>query len=72
WRKHLVTLYVASMLIMIQSVFRVVEYLQGFAACLLSHEVYLYIFDFTLMFCVMVMFNVVHPREVLSIQYHLS
>lgn len=67
WRKHLVTLYAASVLVMIRSIFRVVEYLQGFSGYLLSHEYYLYIFDALLMFCVMVMFNVVHPSEVVAL-----
>lgn len=67
WRKHLVTLYIASVLIMIRSVFRVVEYLQGFSGYLLSHEVYLYIFDSVLMLCVMVIFNFVHPSEVVAL-----
>lgn len=49
---------------MVRSVFRVVEYLQGNAGYLLSHEVFLYIFDAVLMLGVMVLFNWVHPSEV--------
>ncbi|KAH7378081.1 RTA1 like protein-domain-containing protein [Cadophora sp. MPI-SDFR-AT-0126] len=64
WRKHLNTLYFASMLIMVRSIFRVVEYIQGNAGYLLRHEYYLYIFDAVLMLAVMVVFNVVHPSEV--------
>ncbi|KUJ12579.1 RTA1-domain-containing protein [Mollisia scopiformis] len=64
WRKHLIALYVASLLIMIRSIFRVVEYVQGFDGYILSHEVFLYLFDSVLMFAVMVIFNVVHPSEV--------
>ncbi|KAG4411840.1 hypothetical protein IFR04_015024 [Cadophora malorum] len=67
WRKHLLALYAASVLIMIRSVFRVIEYLQGFSGYLLSHEVYLYIFDAVLMLCVMLIFNVVHPSEVMAL-----
>ncbi|PVH77089.1 RTA1 domain protein [Cadophora sp. DSE1049] len=67
WRKHLVTLYVVSVLILIRSVFRMVEYIQGFDGYLLSHEVYLYIFDSVLMFAVMVVLNVVHPSEVTAL-----
>ncbi|KAH7330413.1 RTA-like protein [Rhexocercosporidium sp. MPI-PUGE-AT-0058] len=64
WRKHLITLYLVSVLIMIRSVFRVVEYVQGFSGYLLSHEAYLYIFDAVLMFAVMAILNLVHPSEV--------
>jgi hypothetical protein len=67
WRKHLIILYAASVLVMIRSIFRVVEYLQGFSGYLLSHEVYLYIFDAVLMFFMMVMFNIVHPSEVVAL-----
>lgn len=60
-------LYIGSMLIMVRSVFRAVEYLQGFDGYLLRHEIYLYIFDATLMFLVMVLFNWIHPAEITSI-----
>ncbi|KAF7861556.1 hypothetical protein EAF04_008118 [Stromatinia cepivora] len=64
WHKHLNTLYFASMLIMVRSIFRVVEYIQGNDGYLLRHEYYLYIFDAVLMLAVMVAFNFVHPSEV--------
>jgi hypothetical protein len=60
----MMALYLASGLIVVRSVFRVVEYLQGFDGYLLRHEAYLYIFDALLMFLVMVLFNVIHPSEV--------
>jgi hypothetical protein len=62
-------LFAASMLVMVRSVFRVVEYLQGFDGYLLSHEVYLYIFDGLLMFIMMALFNWIHPAEILSHQH---
>ncbi|KAI4671000.1 uncharacterized protein J4E88_009395 [Alternaria novae-zelandiae] len=64
WKRHLFNLYFASALIMVRSIFRVVEYLGGNAGYLLSHEVYLYIFDALLMFFVMVAFNWTHPSQV--------
>ncbi|KAI6373023.1 hypothetical protein MCOR25_003554 [Pyricularia grisea] len=66
WQKHLKALYVGSALIMVRSIFRVVEYLQGFSGYLLSHEPYLYVFDALLMICVMIWFNWIHPGEILS------
>lgn len=60
-------LYVGSMLIMVRSVFRAIEYLQGFDGYLLRHELYLYVFDALLMFSVMVLFNWVHPAEITAI-----
>jgi hypothetical protein len=64
WKRHLFNLYLTSALIMIRSIFRVVEYIGGNAGYLLSHEVFLYVFDAMLMVFVMVSFNWVHPSEV--------
>jgi hypothetical protein len=64
WRKHLNMLYITSALIMIRSVFRVIEYIQGNSGYLLQHEVYLYIFDASLMLITMAIFNIVHPSEI--------
>jgi hypothetical protein len=52
---------------MVRSLFRVIEYLQGFSGFLLSHEIYLYVFDAVLMLAVMVLFNVLHPSEVVAL-----
>jgi hypothetical protein len=64
WRRHLYILYIASGLIMVRSFFRVIEYLQGNAGYLLSHEVFLYVFDAALMLVVVVLFNWRHPSEI--------
>ncbi|KAF2278442.1 RTA1-domain-containing protein [Westerdykella ornata] len=64
WRRHMYALYTASALIMIRSVFRVIEYLQGNNGYLLRREVFLYVFDALLMLVVMVLFNWIHPAEV--------
>lgn len=64
WRLQMWVLLVASALIFIRSVFRVVEYVQGTKGYLLRHEVYTYIFDAALMFGVVVLFNVVHPSRI--------
>ncbi|KAF5977989.1 Rtm1p-like protein [Fusarium bulbicola] len=53
WRRHFHVLYGSSLLILIRSIFRVVEYLQGNAGYLISHEIFLYIFDAILMAVVM-------------------
>lgn len=57
-------MYAVSLLIMVRSIFRAVEYLQGFNGYLLSHEGYLYGLDALLMFLVMVVLNVIHPSEI--------
>ena len=67
WKKHIHALYYASALIMLRSVFRVVEYAQGNAGYIISHEVFLYIFDSVLMLGVMILFNIVHPSEICAL-----
>lgn len=64
WQKHLNTLYIGSALIWVRCMFRLIEYAQGNDGYLISHEVYLYIFDAVLMFATMVLFAVVHPSEI--------
>ncbi|PYH91881.1 RTA1 like protein [Aspergillus ellipticus CBS 707.79] len=64
WRKHLNILYVTSLLIMIRSVFRLCENLQGNSGYLLHHEIFLYLLDAVRIFSVMVVFNIYHPSEI--------
>ncbi|QPC80256.1 hypothetical protein HYE68_011008 [Fusarium pseudograminearum] len=67
WKKHMMVLYIGSLFIMVRSLFRAVEYIQGNSGFLLKHEIYLYIFDALLMFLVMVLFNWFHPSEITAI-----
>jgi uncharacterized membrane protein len=65
WERYLYILYAASLLIMVRSVFRIVEYVMGQDGILLKHEIYLYIFDATLVFIMMVLFNIWHPSKII-------
>lgn len=65
WERHLYTLYGASALILVRSVFRVIEYSMGNNGFLLKREVFLYVFDSVLMLSTMVVLNVVHPGEII-------
>ncbi|KAI1059258.1 hypothetical protein LB507_004145, partial [Fusarium sp. FIESC RH6] len=56
WKLDLHVLYTVSIIILVRSIFRVVESLQGNGGYLISHEVFLYIFDAILMAIVMVVF----------------
>ncbi|PSN60018.1 RTA1-domain-containing protein [Corynespora cassiicola Philippines] len=64
WLKHQYALYGGSVLILIRSVFRAIEYIQGNGGYLLSHEAFLYVFDSLLMFLVLVIFNIYHGGEI--------
>ncbi|KAM0437896.1 hypothetical protein ACHAPT_002261 [Fusarium lateritium] len=63
WLRYLWTLYVTSLIILIRSVFRVVEYLQGNDGYLISHEIFLYIFDTILMAVVMAIFLIWYVEQ---------
>ncbi|KAF5519109.1 Protein RTA1 [Colletotrichum aenigma] len=63
WRRYLYVLYATSAIILIRSVFRVFEYLQGNKGYLISHEIFLYIFDTLLMAIVMAIFLVWYVSE---------
>ncbi|KAL0769124.1 hypothetical protein CaCOL14_008432 [Colletotrichum acutatum] len=58
WRRYLWVLYSTSLIILVRSVFRVIEYLQGNRGYLISHEIFLSIFDTVLMVAVMAIFLV--------------
>lgn len=60
-KTHLLPLYIICALIMVRSIFRVIEYAMGQTGYLLSHEWSMYIFDSVLMFCVMAVWIVRHP-----------
>ncbi|KAJ5629134.1 RTA1-domain-containing protein [Penicillium herquei] len=64
WHRHLFALYSASILILIRSVVRVVEYIQGYDGFLMKHEVFIYMFDAFMMFLVMAFLQYIHPSEV--------
>ncbi|KAH8435176.1 uncharacterized protein LDX57_012805 [Aspergillus melleus] len=70
WESVLWGLYIASVLILIRSVFRLVEYAQGNDGYLISHEAFMYVFDSMLMFFAMVAMNALHPSMVLSAVDH--
>ena len=68
WQTYLAHLYVASLLILTRSIFRLVEYIQGEDGYLMRHEIFLYVFDAMLVACVMLLFNMVHPSMVTALQ----
>ncbi|KAK1147603.1 hypothetical protein N8T08_000945 [Aspergillus melleus] len=63
WRQHLNSLYAISTLIMVRSIFRVIEYALGNDGYLLSNEWPLYIFDSVPMFFAMVILAYSYPDE---------
>ncbi|KAL4995948.1 RTA1 like protein-domain-containing protein [Aspergillus recurvatus] len=66
WNKYLKVLYLVSFLILIRSLYRVAEYIQGKEGALQSNEVYIYVLDAFLMLVCCVILNVWHPSNVVS------
>ncbi|KAL4747097.1 hypothetical protein BDW72DRAFT_197094 [Aspergillus terricola var. indicus] len=64
WKEHLYPLYAVSLLIMIRSIFRVIEYAMGQKGYLLAHEWPMYVFDTVLMLGVMVIWGKWHPGSI--------
>ncbi|KAH8825953.1 RTA1 like protein-domain-containing protein [Flagelloscypha sp. PMI_526] len=66
WLVLLRVLYLASAFVMIRSIFRVVEYINGPRGYLASHEVFFYDLDGLMMLHATFLFNVIHPAQALS------
>lgn len=64
WHRHMAALYVTSILILIRSIVRVVEYLEGYDGYLMKHEVFIYIFDALMMLIVTLVLQYIHPSEI--------
>ncbi|KAH8651787.1 RTA-like protein [Ilyonectria robusta] len=66
WKKFIWVLYASSVLIMVRSIFRMIEYAEGNDGILMKREIYVYALDSSLMFIVIVLFSVYHPSSVLE------
>lgn len=66
WKTHMRVLYTVSILIFIRSIFRVVEFIQGFNGWLISHEWTLFAFDGSLMVLVLLVLYFKHPSSLLG------
>ncbi|PVH73998.1 RTA1-domain-containing protein [Cadophora sp. DSE1049] len=64
WLALLKLLFVTAGLIILRCIFRAIEFGQGHAGYLASHEVYMYLFDAFPMFVVQALFHVVHAGDV--------
>ncbi|KAL4749327.1 hypothetical protein BDW72DRAFT_194955 [Aspergillus terricola var. indicus] len=60
WRRLLFACYFVSVLILVRSVYRVVEFAQGNSGYVISHEAFLYILDASMMLLVMLALNLFH------------
>ncbi|KAJ5675695.1 RTA1 domain protein [Penicillium macrosclerotiorum] len=70
WTRCMKVLYTVSFLIMIRSIYRVAEYIQGSDGYLQSKEAFIYIFDATLMLLCCLVLVVYHPSKMLADQQY--
>lgn len=62
WKSIMKMLYITSVLILVRSIFRIIEYAGGSSGYLLANEWPLYVFDSVLMLAVMVVFYFRYPN----------
>lgn len=63
WHKFLYILYATCAFIMIRSIMRVAEFVEGFEGNIILHEVYLYVLDAVPMVAVMFTFSIWYPSR---------
>ncbi|KAJ4313951.1 Lipid-translocating exporter-like protein rta1 [Neodidymelliopsis sp. IMI 364377] len=67
WNKLLMMVLAAAFIIVARCVFRVIEFAQGHSGYLVSHEIYIYMFDAAPMLVVQVMMHFVYAAEVFGV-----
>jgi hypothetical protein len=67
WDKLLKMVLGAAVIIILRCIFRVIEFAQGHSGYLVSHEIYMYIFDAAPMLGVQIMMHFVYAAEVFGI-----
>jgi hypothetical protein len=66
WQNHFRAIEVVTLLLIVRSVVRTIEYIQGADGFVASHEVFIYFFDASLVFFVVVVFLVIHPGRLIG------
>ncbi|KAI8821448.1 RTA1 like protein-domain-containing protein [Fimicolochytrium jonesii] len=66
WSKLIKALYISCIFILIRSIYRVIEFAQGFKSDLAHNERLMYIFDMGLMVLAIAVFIIVHPGKALN------
>jgi hypothetical protein len=67
WENYFRAVMVVTGLIVVRSLVRMVEYIQGSDGFVISHEIFIYLFDAPLMWLCMVVFVVLHPGRLIKI-----
>ena len=65
WKNHFRALEAITALVILRSFVRLIEYAQGEDGFVLSHEVFIYLFDALLMFLAVTTYLVLHPNRLI-------
>ncbi|KAH8885783.1 RTA1-domain-containing protein [Thozetella sp. PMI_491] len=65
WENHFRAVGVITLAMMVRSVVRMVEYLQGSDGTIVTHEIFLYALDAAIMFLIMLVYIVIHPGRLI-------
>ena len=68
WTSQIWIVYITSILILIRSIYRMVEYTSGQDSVVVRHEACFYCLDLLLMFIVMAIVCLVHPSKIYVLQ----
>ena len=63
WQTTLLVLYLASGFILVRSVVRVAEFVEGFDGYIILHEIFLYLFDAVPMLAVSILYLIWYPSD---------
>ncbi|CAK7225372.1 hypothetical protein SEUCBS140593_005882 [Sporothrix eucalyptigena] len=65
WQNHFRALELVTAILILRSVVRAIEFLQGEDGFVASHEVFIYVFDALLVFLIMLVFLILHPGRLI-------
>lgn len=65
WKNHFRALEAVTALVLLRSFVRLIEYAQGADGFVLSHEVFIYVFDALLMFLAVAIYLILHPSRLI-------
>ncbi|KAJ2989742.1 hypothetical protein NUW58_g3313 [Xylaria curta] len=72
WKNHFRAIMAVTLLIVVRSIVRTIEYLQGEDGFVISHEEFIYVFDALPMFLVMIIYLALHPGRLIRHGRRLS
>ncbi|RGP78690.1 heterokaryon incompatibility [Fusarium longipes] len=67
WKRWIIVLYISCGLILVRSLYRVIEYATGPLSIVQATEIYFYIFDAGSIFIITCLFNIFHPRQLSTV-----